>query len=196
MTKHLALTISTCLVVLMSTNAWSESPKLTGTWTLDEELTKELQPPIKKNRRAGQGLRGYIGGGGILTPLPGGGSSPASGAAGLKVPLILDCSELTLEASEDKITVSCVNGMEREFNVGKVHGRTTKWKKTRLTEFYRSTSRSVRHLIKLDREGNMIATVTLQPKGGVSQKYVRAFNRKPAISEEASKDKEPTPNSS
>ena len=196
MTKHFALTISTCLAVLVSTSAWSESRELTGTWTLDEELTKELQPPIKKNQRAGEGLRGFIGGGGILTPLPGGGSSPAAGAAGLKTPLVLDCSELTLEKSADKITISCANGTEREFNVGKVHGRTTKWRKSRLTEFYRSTSRSVKHLIKLDRKGNMIATVTLQPKGGVSQKYVRAFNRKQEVSEETSKDEESATNSS
>lgn len=195
MTKKLALTISACLALLVSTSAWSQSPDLTGTWTLDEELTKELQPPIKKNRRAG-GLRGFVGAGGILTPLPGGSSTPAAGAAGLKTPLILDCGELTLDKSEKKVTLSCVNGMQREFNVGNLHGRTTKWRKSRLTESYRSTSRSVRHLIKLDRKGNLIATVTIQPKGGISQKYVRAFNRKQEVSEETNDVEEPTPNSS
>ena len=196
MSKNVTLAISVCIAMLIATAVWSESPDLTGTWVLDEELTKELQPPIKKHR-SGQGLRGFVGSGGILAPLPGGGgASPNPGATGLKTPLVLDCGELTLDKSGNKITLSCSNGQERDFNVGKLHGRTTKWRKSRLTESYQSTSRSVKHLIKLDRNGNLIATVTIQPKGGRSQKYVRAFNRKQEAPEETSKSEVPATHSS
>lgn len=195
MTKNVALSISVCLAILFAATASSETPDLTGTWVLDEELTKELQPPIKKHRR-GQGVRGFVGSGGILTPLPGGGGSPRADAAGLKTPLVLECGELTLDKSEDKVTISCVNGLKRDFNAGKLHGRNTKLRKSRLTESYRSTSRSVQHLIKLDKKGNLIATVTIQPKGGVAQKYVRAFNRKQEVSEDTSQVEESASSSS
>ncbi|MCY3884015.1 MAG: hypothetical protein OXG24_03780 [Gammaproteobacteria bacterium] len=176
--KSLAIKAATCLALLVSMYTWAESNDLTGTWVIDVELTEELQPPIKKNRGVARGLRGFIAGGGVIAPVPGG-SAPAVGAAGLKTPVVLHCSELTLSKDESKITIECANGTEREFNVGNLHGRKTNWKKNRLTESYRSTSRSVRHQFKIDRKGNLIATITIQPKGGVSQKYVRAFNRKP-----------------
>lgn len=195
MTKNVALSVFVCLAILFAGTASSDTTDLTGTWVLDEELTKELQPPIKKHRR-GQGVRGFVGSGGILTPLPGGGGSPRAGAPGLKTPLVLECGELTLDKSVDKVTISCVNGLKRDFNAGKLHGRFTKLRKSRLTEAYQSTSRTVRHLIKLDKKGNLIATVTIQPKGGVAQKYVRAFNRKQEVSEDTSQLEESASSSS
>lgn len=175
--KGLVTNATACLALLVSMYTWAESGDLTGTWTIDVELTEKLQPPIKKNRGVAQGLRGLVAGGGVIAPVPGG-AAPAVGAAGLKTPVVLHCSELTLNKIESKITIECANGTRREFNVGNLHGRKTKWKKNRLTESYRSTSRSVRHQLKLDRKGNLIATVTIQPNRGVSQKYIRAFNRK------------------
>lgn len=194
MSSNVVPTISLCIAVLAAVSTWSETNDLTGNWILNEELTEELQPPIKKHRRAGGGIQGVLGG--INVPTPGGGGAPAAGAASLKTPVVLDCGEMKLEKSGEKVTINCSNGLQREFNVGNLHGRRTKWNKTRLTESYSSTSRSVKHQIKLDRKGNLIATVTLQPSGGVAQKYVRAFNRKTEDSAEASVKEESEPNSS
>ena len=172
MRTRTVLQTSIAIALLLAISVLSDSPNLTGDWTYDEKLTEELQPPTKTTRGFGQRLGGYIGG-------PGGPGAPNPNAASLKQPVILSCEDLKLIKEAETITVTCSDGSHREFHVGNLHGRKTTWKRkgNQLTESYRSTSRSVKHQIKLDKDDNMIVTVTLKPKGGVSQKYVRAFNR-------------------
>ena len=160
-----------CLACVLALPVLTDAPDLTGDWELDEELTKKLEPPVRTNRDFGRGLRNAV------LPVPGGPGAQNPNAASLKQPLVLDCVGLTLSKIDKTVEIECDNGSEREFHVGNRHGRRTTWRGKRLTESYRSTSRSVKHLFTLDRNDNMIVTVTIKPQGGVAQKHVRAFNR-------------------
>ena len=183
----------TCCAILLATSLVAEELDLTGEWTFNDELTEELRPEPKRNRGIGNGLGNVAGGVGRVL-IPGGrGSSPDANAVALKHPVILDCVEFTLTKKSNEIEISCANGSHREFFVGKRHGRNTKWKSKLLTESYSSTSRRVRHEFRLDRDDNLVVTVKVQPKGGASQKYIRAFLRKTEDgSEETPEPKEQT----
>ncbi len=170
-----------CLVSVLALPVLTDAPDLTGDWELDEELTKKLEPPVRTNREFGRGLRNMV------LPTPGGPGAQNPNAASLKQPLILDCVGLTLTKKDKTVEIECDNGTQREFHVGNRHGRRTIWRSKRLTESYRSTSRSVKHSIKLDRDDNMIVTVTIKPQGGIAQKHVRAFNR---VTEKENSDSE------
>ncbi len=165
------MSLGICLVCLLSTPVLTGETGLKGKWELDEELTEKLEPPIRTNRGFGRGLRNAV------IPVPTGPGSQDPNAASLKQPLVLTCVGLTLSKQDETVEIACENGSQREFKVGNRHGRKTTWRNNRLTESYKSTSRRVKHSFKLDRNDNMIVTVTIKPDGGVSQKYVRAFNR-------------------
>lgn len=165
------MSLGICLVCLLSTPVLTGETGLKGKWELDEELTEKLEPPIRTNRGFARGLQNAV------LPIPGRQGSQDPNAASLKQPLVLDCVGLTLSKKEETVEIACENGSQRKFQVGNRHGRKTTWRNNRLTESYKSTSRRVKHSFKLDRNDNMIVTVTIKPDGGVSQKYVRAFNR-------------------
>ena len=167
-----------------------EESNLIGDWVLNEKLTEELRPPVRNPGVAGGFGRAVLGTVGI--PLPGG-SNPAANSVGLRHPIMLECEQMSLTKEGDEVLIECANGTYREFQIGNEHGRRATWKSKRMTESYRSTSRTVRHDVKLEKSGNLIVTVTIKPKGGTSQKYVRAFDPKPEPSNSIDSDTtEPT----
>ncbi len=166
------------------------SEKFEGEWTFNETLTDKLQPKLKTTKASGRGFQGTLIGG---LPLPGSGRGVAEGPIStLKFPTLLECNQFTLEIEDKKIEFSCENGSSREFNVGKLHGRKTKLTKSKITEYYKSTSRSVRHNISVDKEGNLVVTVKIRPSGSTEQTFVRAFSR-PAEETETTEDSETQP---
>ena len=145
---------------------------------MNEEATETLQNKVRKSNRASRG----IGAGaatiiiGVPTPSDAGPSGPNST---LKFPIVLECEEISIEANEEKVKASCASGVSREFLIGKLHGRVTRFRRDILKESYSSTSRSVKHDIRVDKDGNLVATVKIKPKNGISQTYVRVYSRPP-----------------
>lgn len=149
--------------------------KITGTWVVNEEETETLQSKVRKSNPTSRGLGAATGGvSGI--PVPGAGG-PAGPNSTLKFPIVLECKEISIEVEEEAVKASCESGVSREFLIGKIHGRTTRFRRNVLTESYSSTSRSVRHDIRVDKNGNLVAKVRIKPKYGVSQTFVRVYSR-------------------
>lgn len=155
----------------------ADESKILGSWILNDELTAELKPKPRKSRSMG-GFGGVsIAAGGIGIPLPGGVGGPAAAASSLKFPTVLDCEGFELSKEDDKVTLSCEDGSNRDFYIGKKHGRKTSLTSKTLRESYSSTSRTVKHAFKLDKNDNLIVTVRIKAKGGEEQVHVRAFSQ-------------------
>ena len=153
---------------------------ITGSWVLNEELTEEMQPKVKGTKGVGGGFSGgFIGAGGIMLPIPGtGGGGTAAAQRTLKLPIVLDCSELNLSKQSVKVNVSCNDENYREFFLDDRHGRKTKWRDRKFTESYKSTSRTVKHEFRWLRGDILKVTVSIRQRGNRSQEYVRVFDRK------------------
>lgn len=170
---HLVLISILCCAV-------AQSADLTGSWVLNQELTEEMQPKIKGTKGLGGGFSGgFIGAGGVMLPIPGtGGGGSAAAQRTLKLPIVLDCTELTLNKQSVKVNVSCNNESYREFFLDDRHGRKTNWRDKKFTESYRSTSRTVKHEFRLIKGDHLKVTVSIRQKGNRSQEHVRVFERK------------------
>lgn len=149
--------------------------KITGTWEVNEEETETLQNKVRRSNPTSRGV-GAPTGGGVGIPVPGSGGAAGPNAT-LKFPIVLECNAISIEVEEETVKASCESGVSREFLIGKIHGRTTRFRHNVLTESYSSTSRSVKHDIRVDRKGNLVAKVRIKPKYGVSQTFVRVYSR-------------------
>ena len=156
----------------------ADESKILGSWVLNDDLTAELKPKPRKSRSMG-GFGGVsVAAGGIGIPLPGGGTGgPTAAAASLKFPTVLECEGFELSKKDDKVTLNCEDGSRRDFYIGNKHGRKTSLTSKTLRESYSSTSRTVKHAFKLDKNDNLIVTVRIKAKGGEEQIYVRAFSK-------------------
>lgn len=155
----------------------------TGKWVVNDEATDTLQSKVRRsNPSSRSGPSGVV----VGVPTPGG-AGPSGPNSTLKFPIVLECEEISFEIEDDTVKASCASGVSREFLIGNVHGRTTRFRRNVLTESYSSTSRLVRHDIRVDKEGNLVAKVKIKPKGGISQTYVRVYSRP---SETESQDEE------
>ena len=153
----------------------NKDKSITGTWVVNEEATDALQSKVRKSNPASRGI-GSATGGVLGIPVPSG-SGPSGPNSTLKFPIVLECKEISFEVEDEAVKVSCASGVSREFLIGKIHGRTTRFRRNVLTESYSSTSRSVKHDIRVDKKGNLVAKVKIKPKNGVSQTYVRVYSR-------------------
>ena len=174
----ISLSVYFSMIVFSFFTLQADESKILGLWVLNDELTEELKPKPRKSRSMG-GFGGVtVAAGGIGIPLPGGGmGGPAAAAASLKFPTVLECEGFELGKKDDKVTLSCEDGSRRDFYIGNKHGRKTSLTSKTLRESYSSTSRTVKHAFKLDRDDNLIVTVRIKAKGGEEQVYVRAFSK-------------------
>lgn len=179
MKKNLRATVI-CLSFLtglsITTTLYAKTDKsITGTWLVNEEATETLQNKVRKSSSMGSGL-GTAASVVLGVPTPGN-SGPSGPNSTLKFPVVLECQEISFEVEEESVNASCASGVTREFLLGKIHGRVTRFRRNILTESYSSTSRSVKHDIRVDKDGNLVAKVKIKPKQGVSQTYVRVYSR-------------------
>ena len=159
---------------------------ITGAWVVNEEATEALQSKVRKSNPTNRGIGSATGGAvGIPAPSSGGPSGPNST---LKFPIVLECKEISFEVEDEAVKASCAIGVSREFLIGKIHGRITRFRRNVLTESYSSTSRSVKHDIRIDKKGNLVAKVKIKPKYGVSQTYVRVYSRPPEAETDPQED--------
>ncbi|MXW07225.1 MAG: hypothetical protein F4X56_07940 [Gammaproteobacteria bacterium] len=174
--------MSTLLGLSFATTTFANSDKsITGTWIVNEEATETLQNKVRRSSSTNPAL----GSGPTVLGIPSPGNSGPSGPnSTLKFPEVLECEEISFEVDEEAVKASCASGVTREFLIGNIHGRITRFRRNILTESYSSTSRSVKHDIRVDKDGNLVAKVRIRPKNGVSQTYVRVYSRPPATDEE------------
>ena len=142
---------------------------------MNEEATKTLQNKVRRTNKRNLGDGPSID---VLVG-PSGGAGPSGPNSTLRFPIVLECEEISFQVDDEKIKASCETGVSREFLVGKLHGRITRFRSNVLTESYSSTSRSVKHDIRVDKEGNLVAKVRITPKNGDAQVYVRVYSRPP-----------------
>lgn len=178
--------LSTLIGLSITATLYANSDKsITGTWIVNEEATETLQNKVRKSSsRSGLGTAANVVLG-IPAPRNSGPSGPNST---LKFPIVLECEEISFEADEKAVNASCASGVTREFLIGKIHGRITRFRRNVLTESYSSTSRSVKHQIKVEKDGNLVARVKIKPKNGVSQTYVRVYSRPPETKSETEEE--------
>lgn len=146
---------------------------ITGTWVVNEEATETLQNKVRRTNTRSMGDGPNV----AVLGVPAGGAGPSGPNSTLKFPIVLECEEISFQVDDEKVKASCETGVSREFLVGKLHGRITRFRSNVLTESYSSTSRSVKHDIRVDKEGNLVAKVRIKPKNGIAQVYVRVYSR-------------------
>ena len=182
--KGMVLCLTFLIGLSITTTSYAKADKsITGTWLVNEEATETLQNKVRKSNTMGSGLgtaaRVVLG---VPTP---GNSGPSGPNSTLKFPVVLECEEISFEVEEESVNASCASGVTREFLLGKIHGRVTRFRRNVLTESYSSTSRSVKHDIRVDKDGNLVAKVKIKPKQGISQTYVRVYSRPPETDTDA-----------
>lgn len=148
---------------------------ITGTWVVNEEATETLQNKVRRtssqNRNMADGPNIVV----LGVPTPNAG--PSGPNSTLKFPIVLECDEISFQVDDEIVKASCETGVTREFLVGRLHGRITRFRANVLTESYSSTSRSVKHDVRVDKDGNLVAKVRIKPKNGDAQVYVRVYSR-------------------
>lgn len=167
------------LVALFSGWAAAESESLIGSWTLNNELTSEVQPEGKETHRLGGGnwVRPSISVGGI--PLPtGGGSQGEISSAPTRDPKVLSCAELDVEYVGEDILLTYQGVGSETLTPGNVQGTRTRFSVRKLTSRYETTSRKVSKTFELRDDGRLLVTVKLNPKQGATVVHKRVFDRR------------------
>jgi hypothetical protein len=167
------------LAILAAGSATAESPGLIGNWTLNDELTAEIQPLGKETHRLGSNssIKPSISVGGM--PFPTGSSSQGEvSSAPTQQPKVLSCAELSMEQVGDDIHLSYLGVGSETLSPGNVQGTRTRISTHKLTSRYETTSRKVSKTFELRDDGRLLVTVKLNPKQGATVVHKRVFDRK------------------
>ncbi len=156
----------------------ADSPGLIGSWTLNDELTREVQPTAKDTHRFGGtgSVRPSISVGGIPFPT-GGGSQGEYSRAPTRDPKVLSCAELGIEHVGDGIRLTYVGVGSETLTPGNVQGTRTRFSQRKLTSRYETTTRKVSKTFELRDDGRLLVTVRLNPKQGATVIHKRVFDR-------------------
>ena len=159
-------------------SAAADSPGLIGSWTLNNELTKEAQPEGKETHRFGGGsVRPSISVGGI--PLPtGSGAQGEYSSAPNRDPKVLSCAELSIERVGDDILLTYQGVGSETLSPGNVQGTRTSYSRRKLTSRYATTTRKVSKTFELRSDDRLLVTVKLNPSQGATVVHKRVFDRK------------------
>ena len=171
-----ALRIAALVALIQAAGAVAAAPPewLLGEWTLNSELTHELQP--KQKDGGGGGLGGAtVSIGGVGVPLPG--SSGPAPAGSARDPRVLRCDAMTVSMEGDNVHFVYRGSGEETMKPGNDQGRKTSWSRTKLTQKYTTTSRTVTKTYHLDENDRLMVRVKLNPKGAKSATHVRVFER-------------------
>ena len=165
-------TVAIALTGSLPANA--EDQSLVGEWQLNEEATKAAQPKAKRRNSAGRGRTTFVVGG-MPVPMPSG--SAAGRPTLLKMPVVVGCSQVSIEDRAKEVLLNCGQQGWQKFYKGSKHGRRVKWKESSLSESYSSTSRRVKQEFTIDDRGRLHVKVTLVPKSGAKVHYIRIYDR-------------------
>ena len=153
-------------------------PGLEGSWVLDVEASKKLQP--KKSERSilsSVSTSTSVSVGGIPLPKSGSGTYPESKRKG-KDPDVLFCKGMTITAAEDAVRIDYDGLGAKTFHIGNVKGRKTRYSGKRMTTSYESTSRRVSQTYTIENPDKLIVTVKMKPNSGSKRVVKKVFQRK------------------
>ena len=176
-TKTLTIAGLGLVATILIATAAADSPGLIGSWTLNNELTSEVQPEGKETQRFGNSsVRPTISVGGM--PIPTGGSSQGEySSAPTRDPKVLSCAELGIEHVGDDIHLTYVGVGSETLTPGNVQGTRTSLSHRKLSSRYETTTRKVSKIFELRNDGRLLVTVKLNPKQGATVVHKRVFDR-------------------
>ena len=166
------------LVFLMPSQAPAGEPELLGTWTVNIERTREVQPN-NANVRWWEGLEGnfstgvYVGG----VPVPVGGGAKPEGDAGIPNPEMLRCQSFSVERNERGLLLTYHGVGEEKIRSGAYRGLHSAWSGKKLTSDYESTTRKVKRSLEIQRDGSLLMSVIINPRKGKTRRFKRVFDR-------------------
>ena len=168
----------TLLALGLASYGVAESPGLIGNWTLNNDLTREVQPAGKETHRmSGTSVRPSISVGGM--PLPtGGGAQGEYSSAPSRDPKVLSCSELGIEHVGDDIMLTYLGVGSETLSPGNVQGTRTSFSQRKLTSKYQTTTRKVSKTFEMRSDGRLLVTVKLNPNQGKTIVHKRVFDRR------------------
>ena len=170
--------LTVLLMISAAVPAAAAESALSGRWTLNHELTREVQPDGPKQR-------GFLGGnlprtgvsvGGVPLPTPGS-TTPMPSAGAAKDPHILHAADFTIEPAGDALTLDYGGGRSDTLKRGNDQGLVSRWSARKLTTRYETTSRKVSQVYEVQRDGRLLVTVKLNPNQGPTLVHKRVFER-------------------
>ena len=174
----LVQTLCGLLVVVETVAAQAGNSELLGTWTVNIERTREVQPN-NANVRWWEGLEGNfstgVSVGGIPVPVSGG--AKPEGDAGIPNPEMLRCQSLSIEPNEFGLLLSYHGVGEEKIRPGSHRGLHSAWSGRKLTSNYESTTRKVTRTLEIQRDGSLLMSVTINPRKGKTRRFKRVFDR-------------------
>lgn len=173
----LAATLGVVLL-MVSTALRAQAPPdwLLGSWVLNSEKTQALTPKQKGGGGGGGFGTPTISVGGVGIPLPGGGGA-APGGGGAQDPRVLRCDAMTVSLNGENIRFEYRGSGEETMVPGNDQGRKTRWTRSRLTQSYTTTIRTVTKTYELEDDGTLVVKVKINPKGAKGATHVRVFER-------------------
>ena len=173
-TSLLLLALTLCLPL----QARAGEMALLGTWTVNIERTREVQPN-NANVRWWEGLEGnfstgvYVGG----VPVPVGGGAKPEGDAGVPNPEMLRCQSFSVGRNEQGLLLTYHGVGEEKIRSGAYRGLHSAWSGRKLTSDYESTTRKVKRSLEIQKDGTLLMSVIINPRKGKTRRFKRVFER-------------------
>ncbi|MEZ5559330.1 MAG: hypothetical protein R3E86_12420 [Pseudomonadales bacterium] len=167
-------------VLASAAQARDPAASLLGRWTLDDALTRAVQPQQAQRKSGFGNLRmPTVSVNGI--PLPGSSAAPPPVTGSAVDPKVLRCTAMTIEPVGDDLLLTYAGEGSEQLATGKVQGVRTRWKPARapmrLTSSYETTTRKVGKTFELRDDGTLLVTVKLDPNDGPAVLHRRVFRR-------------------
>jgi len=166
------------VIVSPSILARAADLELVGTWTVNIERTREVQPN-NANVRWWEGLEGNFSAsvtvGGV--PVPVGGGAKPEGDAGIPNPEMLRCQTVSVEPNEHGLLLTYHGVGEEKIRPGAYRGLHSAWSRKKLTSDYESTTRKVKRTLEVQKDGSMLMSVIINPRKGKTRRFKRVFDR-------------------
>lgn len=176
--RFTAFLLLTGLAVLLPLQSQAGEMALLGTWTVNIERTREVQPD-NANVRWWEGLEGnfstgvYVGG----VPVPVGGGAKPEGDAGVPNPEMLRCQSFSVERNEHGLLLTYHGVGEEKIRSGSYRGLHSAWSGRKLTSDYESTTRKVKRSLEIQKDGSLLMSVIINPRKGKTRRFKRVFER-------------------
>ncbi len=162
--------------------------KLEGYWVINAEETDKVRVPFKKDKPnvLSQGrVRGDITIGGVPLPIPGTGRPQPNSTLSAKDPKVLRCSAMQITDNGKKVRIDYDNADKEVLVKGDYRGRDTNWSKAKIEQKYKTPERTVKKSWTLRKDGRLLVSVTLDPRGDRKRVYNRVFDLSEAPASES-----------
>lgn len=165
-----------CASLACSVHARSEPAGLPGDWRINLEETDKVAVKYKD----GSGMKGgnfkpTISVMGL--PLP---SSMRQGPmSGLRAkdPQVLTCTDMLIAIEEEQVALVYDGRGDEILKKGSYRGRTSNWSKKKIEQKYKTSERSVKKTWTLRKDGRLLVSVKINPRGDKARTFNRVFDR-------------------